>query len=109
MQNEVFRALAAETARVAQQLLGKPTSVTRLEMRFRRKGSLSVMIGGPKRGLWFDHESGEGGGLIDLIERECGADFHRAMVIARELVGSKPETAALHSSSEAHGTDESKR
>lgn len=38
------------------------------ELRFGKKGSKSVELAGAKRGSWFDHEEGEGGGGLDLIK-----------------------------------------
>ncbi|MCY4470742.1 MAG: toprim domain-containing protein [Thiotrichales bacterium] len=55
---------------VAEALLGEPTSRTRTELRYGRKGSLSVDI---ERGRWHDHEAGEGGGVLVLVERERGS------------------------------------
>ena len=37
---------------VGQTILGKPSSITRTELRWGRKGSLALAIAGPKRGLW---------------------------------------------------------
>lgn len=56
-------------------------------MRFGRHGSLSVEVAGPKRGLWCDYETGDGGDLLDLIQREHGIDFTGATKIAQALVG----------------------
>ena len=54
---------------VARRLLGEPNASlsTRTELRFGTHGSLSVVITGPKRGTWFDHEAGHGGGVLDLV------------------------------------------
>ena len=57
----------AIAADVAHALLDEPTSRTRTELRFGRRGSLSVRT---DRGTWFDQEAGEGGGLLDLVTRE---------------------------------------
>ena len=46
-------ALAGDVARA---LLGEPSSSTRAELRFGRRGSLSVDL---RRGVWHDHEAGE--------------------------------------------------
>ena len=48
---------------VAHALLGEPSSATRRELRYGRKGSLSVDI---ECGRWRDHEAGEGGGVLAL-------------------------------------------
>ena len=55
---------------VARALLGEPSSATRRELRYGRKGSLSVDI---ECGRWRDHEAVEGGGVLALVERERGS------------------------------------
>ena len=40
---------------------------------------MAVAVRGPKAGLWYDHEAGEGGDLIDLIRRETGLGFNGAI------------------------------
>ena len=37
------------------------------EWRYGTKGSLSIDV---TAGRWFDHEANEGGGVLDLVERE---------------------------------------
>jgi putative DNA primase/helicase len=66
--------LALHTERIARALLGDPNFVlsTKAEMRWGTNGSMAVRIASPKRGTWFDHEVGTGGGLLELIERETG-------------------------------------
>lgn len=49
---------------IARELLGVPTKSSTLELRFGTRGSLSVNL---QKGCWFDHESGEGGGVLELI------------------------------------------
>jgi putative DNA primase/helicase len=66
--------LAERIAELAPELVGdKTTTRGRTEWRFRGKGSLSVVIAGPKRGSWYDHEAGCGGDALDLIAhlRRC--------------------------------------
>lgn len=87
MAHELASLLAANVDNVTHALLGKPSSLTRNEIRYGRRGSLAIVRQGPKRGAWFDHESGEGGDLIALIMRVHGADFRRALDIAREFIG----------------------
>ena len=60
----------AIAADVAQALLGEPSTCTRTELRYGRKGSLSVDV---VRGRWHDFETGEGGGVLDLVTRERGS------------------------------------
>lgn len=56
---------------VARLLLGKPNADQSKpdNLRFGSRGSLSVDL---KQGTWFDHEAGNGGGVLDLIAREVG-------------------------------------
>lgn len=63
---------------IAQRLYGEPTSTTRDELRFRSRGSLSVKIGGPSKGTFFDHEAGVGGGVLDLIASSIGGERREA-------------------------------
>jgi hypothetical protein len=80
--------LAGRAEHVAAALLGEPTSRSRHERRWGRRGSLSLRLSGPKRGLWFDHERGEGGDLLDLVAREYGVGLGEAISIAeRDLLG----------------------
>jgi len=77
---------------LAETLLGErgPTS-TRRTLRFGRKGSLAVEVAGRKRGAWFDHEAGHGGGPIELIRHAHGCDFDTAVAWARNWIGQAKE------------------
>ncbi|WP_271605660.1 DUF7146 domain-containing protein [Bradyrhizobium sp. CCBAU 11434] len=78
--------LIRRAAEVANTLLGAPDHEHqgRHELRWGRKGSLCVKI---ENGLWIDHESGEGGSLLDLIMREQACDIGDAIKWAREFCG----------------------
>jgi hypothetical protein len=89
MAHAVAAALAADVNNITRSILGDPSSITRHEIRYGRRGSLAIVRDGPKRGQWFDHESGEGGDLIGLM-REQEVDFRRAVEIARDLLGERP-------------------
>jgi hypothetical protein len=54
---------------VARSLLGEPNQAlsSAKEWRYGNRGSLSVDL---EKGSWFDHETNEGGGVLDLVERE---------------------------------------
>lgn len=66
--------LAQHIETLAIELAGtRPTGRHRDELRFRARGSLAVVIAGPKRGSWHDHEAGEGGDALAMI-----AHFHRS-------------------------------
>jgi Toprim domain len=80
-------ALNARAADLAISLLGDPSSQKQRELRFGRRGSVSVVLQGPKAGGWYDHERGEGGDLFKLIQRERQCDFNAAVDFAREFVG----------------------
>jgi len=71
---------------VARALLGEPN--TRLssdrELRYGSRGSLVVHVNGNRRGSWWDFESNEGGGVLDLIDRECRCGRAGAMRWLRE-------------------------
>lgn len=58
-------------AAVARDLLGEPNKhlSTATELRFGNQGSMSVDV---KKGTFYDHQEGEGGGVLWLIERETG-------------------------------------
>ena len=86
-------ALVQHAAEIAIRVLGEPN--LRLcggrELRFGNRGSLAIAIDGPKAGQWYDHENGEGGDLIDLIQRERCRSFRDAITYAEELIGTAPQ------------------
>lgn len=63
---------------VAYKLLGEPTSKAHggLELRYGSRGSLSIDL---RKGAYFDHEVGQGGGVLDLVVRENGGDRRDAI------------------------------
>jgi hypothetical protein len=81
--------LAARAAELAVTLLDEPNSAmsSSRELRFGRHGSLSVVISGPKAGMWHDHQIGSGGDMISLIMRERGGAFRDAVDYAQQFVG----------------------
>lgn len=85
-------ALAERAPEVAVALLGEPNRAisNRCDLRFGRKGSVSVVIAGSKAGLWHDHELGVGGDLLDLIQREHGGGFLAAIRFSKNFIGSRP-------------------
>ena len=56
---------------VARRLLGEPDSKARREWRYGRRGSLKIDLAA---GTWKDFEQDEGGGVLDLVERERSTD-----------------------------------
>lgn len=71
-----------------------------VELRWGSGGSRSLDL---KKGTWFDHESGEGGGVLDLVMREAGTDKAGAVdwLKARGYLADEPR--------ERHGSDAPER
>ena len=76
--------LAKHMDRVARALLGKPNKrlSKKAELRFGAKGSLKVDL---TTGVFYDFETGQGGGVFDLIEREKGLTDADAFKYMREI------------------------
>ena len=68
--------------KVACALLGNPTKRTAKELRYRTRGSLVI---DPVKGTFSDHETGEGGGVLDLIKREKKCDNKDAIAFMRSI------------------------
>ena len=85
--------LRARVPELVGELLGKPTFRAGQEWRWGRKGSLSVVIAGPGAGMWFDHEAGEGGGLVDLVGRVRGLNRREALDWTADRIGMADEFA----------------
>ena len=83
-------ALRARAAEVGEALFGPPSARGRHEWRWGRRGSLALRVAGPKAGLWFCHETGEGGDPLNLIQRERRCSFRDAVAWARAFVGASP-------------------
>ncbi len=75
--------LARHMEGVARLLLGEPNKAmsSKIELRFGSNGSLSVDL---KKGVAADHESGEGGGVLWLIQRQTGRANGAALDWMRE-------------------------
>ena len=68
---------------IALELLGAPNKSlsSDVEYRFGNKGSLSVDL---VKGVWTDHQTNEGGGVLALIERERGLKGREAIAWLKE-------------------------
>lgn len=89
------KALAERAEEVAIALLGKPNRAmsSRRELRFGRRGSLSIALVGEHIGHFFDHEAGAGGDMLGLVMREQNCDFAGALAWARGFLRwPEPET-----------------
>ena len=89
--------LADRMAEFVQMLLGEPSQRGREEWRYGRKGSLPIIVAGPKRGKWFDHEAGRGGDALALVQHLRGLSIAEALRWSLAWLGETP----------AHGHDPS--
>jgi len=87
-------ALRGRIEELAEFFLGQPSARSKYELRFGKKGSLSIATAGAKVGQWFDHEAGIGGDVFDLIahvhEWDRRRDFGRVLEWARNWLGWEP-------------------
>ncbi|MEP0940240.1 MAG: toprim domain-containing protein [Rhizobiaceae bacterium] len=72
---------------IAIDVLGKPSSRSSTELRYGRRGSLSVAITGPKAGLWYNHETGNSGDMIAFVIAHAGLRFADAVGFCRQFAG----------------------
>ena len=88
--SEVRDRATAQAEGIGIDLLGAPNSKrskTGRELRWGFQYDLVLTLSGEKRGLWFDHSSGEGGDLIDLVRREMDCSFPDAVRWLRQRLG----------------------
>ena len=87
----IFTSTDVET--IARALLGEPNKAqsTKTEWRYGEHGALAIQLKGKKAGLWFDHARNEGGGLLDLVQREKGLDVGGAFDWLRSIGIAVPE------------------
>ncbi len=84
---ELAQRLAERAPELALALLGDPNQRGRTEWRWGRRGSLALVIAGPKRGRWHDHEAGQGGDMLAFIVRQRGGTLADAARWARAWLG----------------------
>ncbi|MCK0751741.1 plasmid replication protein, CyRepA1 family [Chromohalobacter japonicus] len=85
---------------VALELLGEPASKRGNRWRWGRKGSFFADM---QAGAWYDHEAGEGGGVLALIERETGINDRAGQL---DWLASRGHIAPLDTTSKAPSTDD---
>ena len=90
--------LAEQAKPLALQLLGPPNPKlsSSTNLRYGKKGSLSIPIAGKHIGTWHSFESGEKGNLIQLIQHVTGLSFKEALHYAGQYLGISPETSLLN-------------
>ena len=67
---------------IAEVVWGKPSRQTSDELRYGSHGSKCV---DRKNKVWFDHETGEGGGVITLIQQKVGMEPGAVRISSRAL------------------------
>jgi hypothetical protein len=75
---------------VARRVLGEPNSAlsSKRELRWGNRGSVSVDL---EKGVWMDHEAGEGGGVLDFLSRFVGVSGREAFEwLEQEGIQQKP-------------------
>ena len=89
-------ALPQHASRIAIAVLGQPNLrlCSRRELRFGSRGSLGVIVSGPKAGMWYDHENGLGGDLFDLIQRVSGGSFREVVAYTEQIIGTQPRACS---------------
>ncbi|MEO1942859.1 MAG: AAA family ATPase, partial [Candidatus Thioglobus sp.] len=55
--------------------------------RYGKKGSLSIIVGGNHQGSFHNFETGEKGGMIQLLKSELGLDFKSALEEGNKILG----------------------
>ncbi|MGX9964101.1 DUF7146 domain-containing protein [Roseomonas sp. F4] len=86
---EVVGMLSGRMSELAMQLCGEPTERGRETWRYRRRGSLAVVVQGAKRGSWFDHEAGQGGDALGFIAHLNGKPMREAYRWALNWLGAE--------------------
>jgi hypothetical protein len=86
--------LSTHIGGIARRLLGEPNRAlsTRSQSRFGSNGSVAVEITGPKRGQWYDHEAGIGGGPWDFLRIKGGVVDGEAVDWLRSELGIECKT-----------------
>lgn len=88
----ITEGLKAKSTELATLLLGENKTRENNQLRFgTNKGSLIVTIEGEKQGLWYDHQTGEGGNLLQLIQKEKNMSFKEALNFAGNYLALTPE------------------
>jgi putative DNA primase/helicase len=83
---EELRGMAEQIVR---SYLGEPNRrlSTSPELRWGSRGSFVLNVQGDKAGLWFDHENGCGGDIIEFIRQQRGCSIGEAIDVALTYLG----------------------
>ena len=101
---ELRALLRSNVERLAEALLGEPNKAlsTKRALRFGGKGSLVVELRGRKRGEWFSHEAGTGGGPFELIRFARDDNFLKAVQWAKSWSGTAERLVPAKLSAPVH-------
>lgn len=80
----------------------RPRQVGRDEWRYGKKGSLKVMVVGAKQGSFINFETGEKGGVLQLIATQKQCDLATAITWARQFVGADVSELKMSESKIGH-------
>ena len=80
-------ALADRCQESALYFLGEPSRRGKREWRWGKKSSVSLIVSGPKQGLFSNYEADISGSGLDLIMDAQGYSFADAVLIAKEFLG----------------------
>jgi putative DNA primase/helicase len=89
---DIKAGLNARLEDVCEAILGNPTTRSRGEWRWGRKGAVSIIMSGPRRGLCSDFEGGDKAtDILGFIRtHQCGGDWKRTLDWARGVLGIAP-------------------
>ena len=87
--------LQGQVKDLCETLLGEPNHSlsNATHWRYGRKGSLSVNVGGEHQGFFNNFESGDKGGMLQLIMNELGMDFKSALAYGAQILGNEINAA----------------
>jgi putative DNA primase/helicase len=81
--------LRDRAAEIVRSFFGEPNHrlSTARQMRWGSRGSFALNVQGAKTGLWFDHENGCGGDIIDFLKHQLGSSIGDAISYALRYLG----------------------
>ncbi len=81
--------LRAQVQTVCEDLFGKPNASlsNAANWRYGRKGSLSITVAGQHQGSFCNFETGDKGGMVQLLMSELGVDFRTALEQGHRMLG----------------------
>lgn len=87
--NQIQNGLNSDINNFVLELMGEPNKSlsTNNQFRYGSKGSMSITLSGAKSGLWYMHEEGRGGNLLQLIQEQKELNFKDALEYAANYLG----------------------